>query len=54
MRKDRLFQGLGEQLGEITLNAIRPAEGEIVTKTGLQVLTSYNLLWKGSMVVPGA
>ncbi|KAK1144189.1 hypothetical protein N8T08_005602 [Aspergillus melleus] len=53
MRKDRLFQGLGEQLGEITLNAIRPAEGEAVTKAGLQVLTSYNLLWKGSMVVPG-
>ncbi|KAE8375357.1 hypothetical protein BDV26DRAFT_267987 [Aspergillus bertholletiae] len=55
MPKDPLFKGLGDILGEISLDSIQPGDG-FATKTDLTTLASYNLLSKQrkTIVVPGS
>lgn len=55
MPKDPLFKGLGDVLGEISLDSIQPRDGLATTKVDVTPLTSYNLLPKQrkTIVVPG-
>ncbi|OJJ84175.1 uncharacterized protein ASPGLDRAFT_298463 [Aspergillus glaucus CBS 516.65] len=55
MPKDPLLKGLGDVLGEISLDSIQPRDDLATTKVDLATLTSYNLLpkYRRTIIVPG-
>jgi hypothetical protein len=55
MPENPLFKGLGEALGEIPLDSIKPSDGLETKKLDVATLASYNLLPKQhkTMIVPG-
>lgn len=56
MPKNPLLKGLGDVLGEVSLDSIHPRDDELAaTKVDLTTLTSYNLLpkYRKTIIVPG-